>query len=285
MWEAVAIALITHIGKKAIDEFWSFRDSSKSPVVNQTGLISYASQDASGRTVVQKDYAGVKRQQSGTLFGNFYLPESIQDLIEGDEIVLVLVVGADNEQTYLFEADITHGYEIDLPFGFYTVFVFVIDPEADDLFDAEIFAVGFPTAEHIDLTGTDAFTLQDYDDIWDFVDLAPVKITRGGPFYLDFILFDTEVETDLPVSFSELFEEEEEEFGLVCEKCGTHISSIQCLCGATISELTCNSCSAQIPLSDSCPICFADIDSIRCARCHRTISAVNCPGCGEVVLI
>jgi hypothetical protein len=55
MWEAVAIALISHIGKKAIDEFWSSRDSTKSPKVNQTGQVSYTSQNETGRTVLQKD--------------------------------------------------------------------------------------------------------------------------------------------------------------------------------------------------------------------------------------
>jgi hypothetical protein len=209
MWETVTNGLLTHLGRKAINEFWSHRGAMKSPVLNQSGLISCATEDVSGRTIAHKDFAGAKCHQIGTLFGNFYLPHTIQDLIQVDDASLVLIVGADNEQTYLFEVDLRHGYEIDLPFGFYSIYVFVIDPEADDLLDADILAVGFPTAEHIDLTDTEALTLQECANIWDIVDLIPVKITRDGPCYVDFILFDTEVETALPFSFSELFEEEE----------------------------------------------------------------------------
>ena len=285
MWEAVASALLIHIGKTAIDKFWSNRHSSKSLVVNQTGNVTRSTRDEAGRTVIRKDLTGLRSQKSESLFGNLYLPSTVQGQIVGDEIGLVLVFGEENEQVLLFEADINHGYEIDLPFGSYSIFVFIIDPEEPDLFDAEIYAVGFPTAQDVDLSGIQTISLDEYEDIWDLVDISPVRIKKGGPFYLDFILFDTDVELDLPKSFSEIFQEEEQELGYICSHCETHVTSIICSCGASIDDIACNSCGSQFPLCDICPNCYTDIESIVCYQCQRIISALNCPGCGNLLPI
>ncbi len=204
MFEPVAIGLLTYIGKKTIDAFWSNRQSSNSLVVNHTGQITFSHRDAYGRTVIGSDLTGSAVQDHETLFGDLYLPDTLQDFFLGDEIVLILVVGEDSQQVILFEADIDTGYEIELQHGLYSIFVFVMDPEDPDLLNATIFAVGLPCAEGIDLSGIDSFYLDEDEDIWNLVDLSYVEITRGGPFYLDFILFDTEQEPEFPLSLSEL---------------------------------------------------------------------------------
>jgi hypothetical protein len=282
MWEAVASALIIHIGKTAIDKFWTNKDSSSAPVVNQNGIVSYSRKDIEGRTVIPKDLTG-PRQQTGTLFGTFYYPASLQQDLVGDEVALVLVIGEDNEHVLLFEADINSGYKIDLPYGLYSVFVFVLDPSAPDLFEAEIYAVGFPNAENIDLSGIETIDVDRYDDIWSLVDTKPVRMMSSGPFYLDFILFDTEVEADLPLSFAELFEDQKEIFGYYCPRCSTHVTSISCTCGNIIEELSCGSCGAISPVSDICPNCYADITSLQCPRCRRTINSLVCPTCRTLI--
>ena len=204
MFEPVAIGLLTYLGKKTIDTFWSSRQSSNSLVVNHTGHITFSHRDAQGRTVIGSDLTGPAVHDHETLFGDLYLPETLQDFLLGDEIVLVLVIGEDNHEVILFEADIDTGYEIDLQHGLYSIFVFVMDPEEQDFLNATIFAVGLPCAEDIDLSGIESFFLDEDEDIWNLVDLIPVEITRGGPFYLDFILFDTEQEPEFPLSLSEL---------------------------------------------------------------------------------
>lgn len=279
MWEAVASALIIHIGKTAIDKFWNNKDPLKSSVVNNTGIISYAGKDSQGRTVIPKNVTGLQYQQTGTLFGKLYLPDTIQDALVGDEIALVLVIGEDNDQVFLFGADIINGYMIDLPFGLYSVFVFILDPTAVDLFDAEIYAVGFPNAENVNLTGVDFIDVENYNDIWSLVDMSPVRIVNSQPCFLDFILFDTDVETELPRSFSEIFAQESDVFGYYCPRCSTHVTSIICSCGAAIDNLTCPACGVQSPVSDVCPNCFTDIISLRCYRCHQEIDTLICPGC------
>ena len=185
MWEMVASALLIHVGKTAVDKFWSNRSSPNHAVVNQTGQVSYAGRSAACRTVIRQSAAGLRRQQSGTLFGSLYLPGTLQDRIQGDEIVLVLVIREDNQQVYLFETDMG-GYEIDLPLGTYSISVFMVDPEEDDLFQAEIYAIGLPTAEGVDLTGIESLSAQSYDDMHSLVSDAPVHVIPGRTVLLGF---------------------------------------------------------------------------------------------------
>lgn len=206
MWEIVGASLISYLGKKAIDEFWSGRRSGKHPVVSQSGNVGYASLNA-GRTSIEKKFTVSQFQEHETLFGNLYMPDTIEDLLVGGEIALVLVVEERYQEVLLFEADMDMGYQIDLPYGIYSIFVFIVDTDVDDLFDAMIYAIGFPCAEHLDLSGIDTITAEDHEDIWNLVDDSPIKITRGGPFYLDFILVDTLEVPEFPQFFSEFLEE------------------------------------------------------------------------------
>lgn len=281
MWEAVVSGLIIHIGKTAIDKFWTNKDSPKSPIVNQSGIISYAAKDTKGRTVIPKPATEAGTQQYGTLFGNLYLPETLQNELVGDEIALVLVVGEgrNNDQTMLFEADINNGYVIDLPFGLYSIFVFLLDPSAQDLLRAQIYAVGFPNAENVNLTGIGFIDVEKYDDIWTLVDLSPVRMMSRQPSFLDFILFDTAVETNLPVTFAEMLAQQSDVFGYYCPYCDHHVTSLTCVCGAIIDNFVCPACGVQSPVSDVCPNCYTDIVSLRCNRCYRELDTIACPNC------
>jgi hypothetical protein len=203
MWEVVAVSLISYLGKKTIDEFWSKRRSDSYPVISQDGNIGYANLD-SGRVSVERSLTVSRSQRYETLFGKLYVPDTIEDLLGGDEIALVLVIEERSQQAFLFETNLDEGYQIDLPYGIYSVFVFIVDSDEEDLFDAMIYAIGFPCAEDIDLSDIDHITAEDHEDIWDIIDDSPVKITRGGPFYLDIILIDTEEIPEFPQFFSEI---------------------------------------------------------------------------------
>lgn len=204
MWEVIATSLITHLGKKAIDRFWSGRHAGEYPVLNQAGTLRYATLDT-GRVSIGRSATVPNDQEYETLFGDFYIPDTIADIITGDEIALVLVIEEHYQQVLLFEADLDTGYQIDLPHGVYSVCVFLVDGDADDLFDAMIYAVGFQCAEHIDLSDISTITVSDHEDIWDMLDDSPIEMTWHGPFYLDFILIDTEQIPEFPLFFSEFF--------------------------------------------------------------------------------
>lgn len=207
MWEIVASGLLIHLGKKAIDKFWPECRSGKHPVVSQTGNLGYAFSDA-GRMQVGKELTVSQYQEYQSLFGNLYIPDTIRNLMVGDEVALVLVIEETNQEVFLFEADVNKGYKIDLPHGVYSIFVFIVDAKAEDLFDALIYAVGFPCAEDIDLSGIQSISVDNQEDILDLIDDTPIEITRGRPFYLDFILIDTDKIPEFPQFFSELLEDE-----------------------------------------------------------------------------
>jgi hypothetical protein len=206
MWEIVVSALLIHLGKKGIDKFWPECRSGKHPVISQTGNLGYAFSDA-GLMQVGKELTVSQYQEYQTLVGNLYIPDTIQNLMVGDEVVLVLVIEETNQEVFLFEADV-EGYKVDLPHGVYSIFVFIVDARVEDLFDALIYAVGFPCAEDINLSDKQSISVDNHEDIWDLIDETPIEITRGGPFYLNFILIDTDEVPEFPQFFSEFLEDE-----------------------------------------------------------------------------
>ncbi len=209
MIEAIAIALLTHLGKKVIDNFWDARKSGSAPIVDDGGHLGFTAASQNGRTLVNKSFSVPLRQASELVYGDLYLPQSIQDILVGDETAIVLVIEEAQSQVLLFTADVDNGYAINLPHGNYYFYTFIVDSDADDLLNAMIYAVGFPSG--IDLSTIDRFTLDDHDDIWDYVNDVPYEIGPGGPYYLDFILIDTDEVPDFPVYFSELWEGDESE--------------------------------------------------------------------------
>ena len=62
MLEAIATALIIHLGKKAIDAFWSERSSIQYAVVDQTGKLSHAASYGT-RTLVRTTGTRVRYQE------------------------------------------------------------------------------------------------------------------------------------------------------------------------------------------------------------------------------
>ena len=164
MWQAVAVPVLIHLGKKVIDSFWSERRAGNAPIVNQTGNIGHTVSEA-GRTRVAREFTVSTYQEYESLSGNLYIHSTLGEL--EDAVALVLVIEETTQQMVLFEADVDMGYEIDLPHGVYSIIIFLLDPEAEDLFSAEIYAIGFPCAGDIDLSGIGSFSVDDYEDVWE----------------------------------------------------------------------------------------------------------------------
>lgn len=89
MLEAIGIAVFIHLGKTVIDRFWGAQRTGSTAVVDQSGKLEYTAPDA-GRTVVHKEFTVHQRQESVLLFGNFYLMDTLQELLVGDEVPLGL---------------------------------------------------------------------------------------------------------------------------------------------------------------------------------------------------
>jgi hypothetical protein len=197
MFDAVASALLIHLGKKGVDWLWS--ELNRGPVISQNTGPGYAASGV-GRTRINRNFTPSRQTYYENLFGNFYIPYTIGNILCGSEVFIVLLFDQMEQQVLLFEADIG-GYDIELPYGNYYSYVFLMDGEDPNFFDAEIYAVGFPCARHIDLSHVENFETR---NIWGLVDSGSIRINRGGPFVLDFIMIDTYQEQHLPQYFSEI---------------------------------------------------------------------------------
>lgn len=201
MVESVATALLIYLGQKTIDRFWGAQRTGNSSFVDNSGKVQSTNSDA-GRTAIRREFTVSKYQESELIVGEFLMENSIQEALMGNEVPLVLVVEQSERQSYLFQADLSEGYEIYLPHGNYEFFVFLVDGDAPTLFDAEIYAHGFWSA--MDVSDIEEIQLDDAEDVWNLVNLSPISIMRGGPYYLDFILIDTGNLPEFPQFFSEL---------------------------------------------------------------------------------
>ena len=202
MLETIVAGLITHLGKKVIDKFWGELQNGKNPVVDITGNMDTTTSHA-GRTLVKKAFTIPSYQEEELIIGNFYLDFILEIMVLGDEVPLVLIVEETHDQVFLFEADLETGYEIYLPHGTYSFYVFLVEKDEKELLNAEIYAVGFPS--RIDLSLADTSQQEDID-AWELADDTPIEVTHGGPFMLDFVLIDVDELPDFPKYFSELVE-------------------------------------------------------------------------------
>ena len=205
MFEEIAGAIFGHLGKTAIDHLWGSNRSGEKLVINNSGIIGSTFYSDQGRTQVPQDTIVLPTEQPfGILIGNIYTPNTLEPWMLEQGILLVLILNENSGQAYFFEADLEYGYEITLPYGIYSCFVFLIDSYEDNFFEAEIFAMGSFCREDIDLRQIESFEIDDVHNIWELVDESPVIVNNRGPFYESFILIDTDVEEELPKTFAEL---------------------------------------------------------------------------------
>ncbi len=121
-----------------------------------------------------------------TIGGDFFLEESL-DWLRGDEIVLLLIFEVNYQshgQVYLFEFDLG-GYALELWPGDYFFYTLVLDPEAPNLLDAEIIALGYP-------------------DFGEVADPNPISISGYGAFAMDMLVFDRLEFPEAPCFLSEV---------------------------------------------------------------------------------
>ncbi len=183
----IAIGLGVHLGKKAIDKLWNAISQEKSPIIDGSGNLTAV---ASGRRTIVPHGFTTTSPSFAHVIGEIYLPANVAQFLSGDEIALVLVVEETGGETLLFQADIESGYEIDLPFGIYSFFVFLVDGAAESFYSARLHAIGFPS--RIDLSDATEFSLDDEDDIWDLVVDTPLGFSPENDSYLmNFILVES----------------------------------------------------------------------------------------------
>lgn len=221
----VAVHVLSRIADRILDSFWKETGSEKYPYIDLEGSMGYS---VTNRNVLQvgnrlselpelSGLSGLSElselselpeepyEAYSTISGRFYVPEIVRDLLGGDEIVLLLVYEEDTQEVSLFETSLDLGYTITLPPGTYSFFTFLLDPEAEDMFEALIYAIGFPGTDALNFQDLESFSLENPEEIWNFVDLTPIWLAENGSFHLDIVFVDTDMIPDFPMSMLELF--------------------------------------------------------------------------------
>jgi hypothetical protein len=200
--EQILIPVTIHAGKKIVDIIIERVSKGQNPVVDQSFNVGVTSR-SDGRTAVDKGFTTRQNQPGELIVGNFYFPYTVNYLLTGEELVLVIVTEEMNQQVLFFLAD-QEGYELFLPHGAYSFLVLLVAMAGiDDPFYADILAIGLPSA--VDLSGIEDLLVEEYDDIWTLLIHEPLGVSYGGPFYLDFVLLDTFEHPELPDTLWQLF--------------------------------------------------------------------------------
>jgi hypothetical protein len=203
------ISLLSQIENKALDQFWKDTSAGKYPIIDLEGNLDYSFSDQDGLLFVKNDFTGSNYEECEFVFGNLFLPDTVQELLSGDKVLLLMVYRKKTRDLLLSELEADTRYMLDLPHGLYSFFALVLDAGTRHLLDSKIYAVGLPCKENLNSPDLERFFLEHPADIREFVDPTPVDIKRGGPFYINFIMIDVEKVPDCTTLFSEFLKEDE----------------------------------------------------------------------------
>ncbi|AKB29576.1 hypothetical protein MSSAC_1237 [Methanosarcina siciliae C2J] len=203
------IHLLSRIEDKARERFWKDAVAGKYPIIDLQGNMGYSFSDQDGMLFVRNDFVTSTYEVGTFVFGSFFLPDTIQELLSEDKVLLLGVYRKKTRNLLLAKLDAESRYMLDLPRGLYSFFVLVLDARAGTPLASKIYAAGLPGKENLNKPELEKFFLEHPTDIRDFLDSSPVEIKGGGPFYLTLILIDASLIPDCPEFFSELLQEDE----------------------------------------------------------------------------
>jgi hypothetical protein len=193
---SVATAVLTKFGEKAIEAFWQHVSAGRVPVARQDSAV-YSLAATQGKTLIPRQYTvGTSTRRTAVVIGEFYISEMVHQIAAATGIAVVLVTGTKDADTYLLVADIHDGYQITLPAGRYSFCVFFMNTEAETFFDAEVYAVGFPSG--IDHSALGEISFHYPVDILNVMNDQPKQLLEGEEYVVDFLLVQTEGIGGLP---------------------------------------------------------------------------------------
>jgi hypothetical protein len=214
MLEAILVPIGIHIGKTIFDHLWKSVTNAKPAAVNTNGNFTYMSTNITSANV-QKNFTVSSSQNYGLVQGKIFVSDSTSNILYGDEIALIFIIDELNEDMIVFQAELSREFNICLPNGIYSFYAFLLDSNADTLYDAEIFAVGLPFL--FDLNDADQLYLEKAEDIYELIENSPVEISDSGTYRIDLILIDVENVPNFPRFFSELIEGSDGQLNLTGE--------------------------------------------------------------------
>ncbi len=202
------VHLLSQMDTKALDEFWKEISSGKGPIIDFQGNLGYSLLSEEGILFIRNDFTATNYEYFELVFGDIFLPDTVQELLLKDKIMLLMVYRKGAQNLLLSELRMDVKFMLDLPHGQYLFFVFLLDAGAESLLNSTIHAIGFPSRLHLNSPELETFYLKHPADIWEFVSPASIEIQRGGPFYINLIMVNIEQIPGCSLLFSELLQED-----------------------------------------------------------------------------
>ncbi|HEY3360569.1 MAG TPA: hypothetical protein VGK06_01755 [Methanosarcina sp.] len=202
------VHLLSRIDNKALDEFWKEISAGKSPIIDSQGNLGYSLLSEEEILFIRNDFTS-QNEQFELVFGDIFLPDTVQELLFNNKVMLLMVYRKGIQDLLLSEVRMDVKFMLDLPRGQYFFFIFLLDAGAKSLLSSTVYAIGFPSRMHLNSPELETFYLKHPVDIWEFVDPSPIEIKRGGPFYINMIMVNIEQIPGCSLLFSELLQEDE----------------------------------------------------------------------------
>ncbi len=198
----VAAQLAIKIGEKFIDKrLFSESKRDTRQVIGEGGSVDYAT-IREGRTIIGSNITAPNQNRCETVVCNIFSQFTTDAILAANAIPMAVIVEEITQEPWLFEIDPTSGFQICLPQGIYSFYVFLLDGNSYTFLDAEILGVAWPS--NTQLSGLDEIIFDPPEVVYDMLHDSPIPIKGIGNLTLDMILVDSSGLTDFPRSFAEL---------------------------------------------------------------------------------
>lgn len=184
------IHLLSQIKDRTLNQFWNDISTGKYPIIDLKGNLGYSISDEDGLQFVRNDFTPPIFTGYEFVFGGVFFTDAIQELFSEEKVLLLMIYNKAAQNLLLFEMNAETRYMIDLPRGQYSFVALLLDAGAKNLLDSKIYAIGFPIKGNLNNPEFENFFSEHPADIEDFIDLAPIDIKSGGPFYVSLIMLD-----------------------------------------------------------------------------------------------
>jgi hypothetical protein len=198
----VATQLAIRIGEKIIDKrLFSESKRDTRQVIGEGGSVGYAT-IREGRTIIGSNITAPSQTRCESVTCNIFSQFTAEEMISANAIPMAVIVEEITQEPWLFEIDPTSGFQICLPQGIYSFYVFLLDGYSYSFWDAEILGVAWPSKRQ--LPGNGEFNFDPPEAVYNLLYDSPIPIKGHGNVTLDMILVNSSALTNFPRSFAEL---------------------------------------------------------------------------------
>lgn len=138
------IGILSRIEAKALDRFWKDTSAGKYPIIDLEGNMGYSLSDQEGLLFVRNDFTSSAYEECEFVFGNIFLPDTVQELFSGDKVLFLMVYRKETRSLLLAELEADIRCMLDLPHGLYYFLRLFLTQEPETFLIPEFLQLAFP---------------------------------------------------------------------------------------------------------------------------------------------